>query len=349
MNPIEPIVQALRLGARITREEARKLALGDRLSALWKLRKTGLGAEAKRAADDIKKVEEASKDFIAVDRALRASLNAAEPTMALLRALIAGKLVGESAFAARLSFSDRMEILTDLFGRLTRVSSRALTEPARLALATVRGGYRKGVAGIMREVHGRNLRVIANRVLKLRYETMELRKSSPELEIIDSRLMGPVRLPTRFRDGQRWVALGPDRVVGLGRRAPRIEQIVLEDGTAAAIRVEGVLDLKLVAEVKGRTTATDGIRQFVVLQRRGGQGYMKIGDEFWLLAPYRGDKVPHFLVAPPGAEMRLAAREAEELRGLGISIELVEIAEKDEQEIVRLAEALVDEIADFGF
>ena len=135
----------------------------------------------------------------------------------------------------------------------------------------------------------------------------------------------------------------------LGRRAPRIERITLEDGTAAAIRVEGALQLKIVAEVKGRTTATDGLRQFVVMQRRGGQGYMKVGEEFWLLEPYRGNEVAHFLVAPAGESMRLAAREAQELKALGLSIELAEIAAGDEQEIVRLAELLVNEIADFGF
>jgi hypothetical protein len=348
MNPVEAIVQALRLAARTSRADARKIALADRLSALWKLKKTGVGEEATRAADAIKDVERASQDFIAVDRALHASLNAAEPTMALLRALIAGKLVGESAFAVRLSFNDRLVILTEVFGQLTRTAARGLDEPARLALKSVRGGYVIGVAGVMREVYGRNLRAIANRVLKLRLETMELRRSNPALEVIDSSLMGPVKLPTRFRQGERAIALGPDRIVGLGRREPRIEQLMLEDGTSVAVRIEGVLTVKVLAEIKGRTTATDGLRQFVVMQRRGGQGYVQIGNEFWLLSPYRGDEVAHFLVAPAGEWMQRAAREAQELRGLGLSIELAEIGAKEEDEIVDVARRLVDEIADFG-
>ncbi len=343
MSVIDAIFQSLRVAARAKPGDARKLVLADRLEGLWKIKKTGLADEAKRATEGIKDIERASQDFLAVDRSARAALQVAEPSIVLLRALIAGQLVGQSKFALRLSFNDRLTILTELFNRVNRLGAKALEDAAHVAKARVQQGYSVGIAGVMREVHGRNLEPVALSVRRLHLETFDLRKAASDLEVIDSAVVGPVRLPTRFRDGNRWLALGPDRLVGLGRRNPRIERFVLENGEVANLRIEGILDPRIAAEVKGRTTATDGLRQFVNANRRGGQGYVTIGDEFWLLGNYRGDRVSQFLIAPPGKELELAAKEAKELSSLGLKTDLVEIAAEADREMVNIADALVEE------
>lgn len=325
--------------------QPQSLALVDRLGGLKRLEKIADANEARRASKAIASVGDEVKAFDIADAAIRMGMHVDDPSIQVLRAISAGRSLRGSTFAASLSQKDKLTILSELFARIRSQSRRAIEDVVAMANPKVRGGYVISCAGMMREVHGRSLKPIAVEVLKLRHEFSKLRRTTANLEVIDSNLIGAVRTPTRWRAGERSLALGTDRIVGLGQRLPTMIRQMLEDGTEATFRIEGELELRIAVEVKGRTTATDGIRQFVALQRRGNQGYVQIGEEFWLVKKYRADQVEHFLVAPAGEDMRLAAKEADQLRALGIRITPVEISAQQEQEIKKAADMLVGDIA----
>lgn len=319
------------------------LALIERLSGLKRLQQaTKNTAEGKNLAQQIKAIETKVQEYDLVDDAIRVQSGIIGPSMSVLRLISMTRGLRQSTFSLGLSQNDRLAILHDLFERIIGQSRRGWEDAASMALQKVLNGYRISTAGVMREVVGRNLAKVAHAVRGIRLQTIVAKS-----ELIDSSLIGAVRVPTRWKAGDRTLALGPDRLVGMGRRLEKPLEIehTLEDGTSATFRVVGELEPRIIVEVKGRTTATDGIRQFVVWQRRGDQGYVLIGNEFWLIKNYRADRVEYFLVAPAGEEMARAIKEAETLRGLGIRISTVEIAAKDEAEIVDTARQLVQDVA----
>lgn len=341
----ETIAKILRAAQKPGTRSTASLSLFERAGGLRRFEKIAEAGEKERAAQAVQGLAAEARAFDVADSGVRLGAKVDEPAMQVLRAISANRAVLGTRVGRSLSQADRFEVLCEMFRRIRGQTQRSVEELAALRNAKVIGGYVVSAAGLLREVHGRAVRPIANAILKLRHGTLKLRKTVKDLEILDSAIIGPTRLPTRVVKGQRGVALGPDRVVGLAKRAPQMVRETLEDGTEAVFRIEGVLDLKIVAEIKGRTTASDGIRQFVALQRRGTRGYIQIGDEVWLLAEYRPDRVEHFLVAPAGDALRQATQEAKELGSLGIRITPAEIAAEAERDIQTVARSIVDDIA----
>ena len=170
----------------------------------------------------------------------------------------------------------------------------------------------------------------------------DARRLRPQLEIVDSRILGSVELPTRLRKGERGVALGSDRLVASGLRQPQIVPEVDDAGGKFEIAVTGVLEqVQIVAEVKGRTTAPGALDQFVKLNQRGSGGYVVIGDSLWLMPRFDPRKARFFAVAPEGQFLMDAERQAKALRSLGYSIDVLPIEAAVDQEIYAVARELI--------
>jgi hypothetical protein len=335
-----PLVDVARGLAVLQRAEQVSVTRAERLvGAYEKLVAKADLHEVARAKEALASIGREVKPFDTCDALARAALASVDPTVAFLRTISISRALRESRFAARLSAADHQIILAELFTRIRRQGVRALENLSKLS-SEVLEGYVHGIAGVMREMFGRDLPPIAKRVEALRDVIADERHIGPRLELLDSKVHGTVELPTRFNKGERSVALGPDRIVGIARRDPTTVALTFEDGTRGALQIEGVLEVRMVVEVKGRSTATDAMRQFIALQRRGN-GYVIIGDKIWMLTPHRADIVEHFLVAPVGRELERAIDEAATLRSIGMRITTVPITAEREREIQSAARAVV--------
>lgn len=315
----------------------RSLVLAERTGGLRLIGEVASDtAEARRAAELLKTANNDVRAFDIAEWGIRTGAGVAEPSMMVLRLLSMGRSLRASKFAAALSDSDKMFVMSGLFKCILTQSERGVKEALSMASTNVLNGYISQAAGLMREVYGRNLQTIAGVVENLREEVSAMTRHSPELAVIDSSLVGQVRLPTRLREGERSLELGTDRIVGVGRRSI---------GYPEGLRVEGELTPRILCEVKARTTAHGGISQVVKFQLRGNRGYIQIGDELWLLKDSRLDYLTNFVVAPAGQSLRLARREAAELSQLGIRIRTLELPADVETEIMVAARNLVNDIA----
>jgi hypothetical protein len=301
--------------------------------------------EGRRASELLKTANGDVRAFDVAEWGIRAGAGVAEPSMMVMRLLAMGRSLRASKFSAALSDNDKMFILNGLFKCILTQSERGVKEALAMASANVLSGYASQAAGLMREVYGRNLRRIATAVETLREEVAVNIHRAPDLEVIDSSLIGPVYLPTRMKGGERSLELGTDRIVGIGRRAPEPIEMVLEEGGSVILRVEGLIDPRIACEVKARTTATGGIGQIVRYPLRANGGYIQLGNELWISTKARLDQLTNFVVAPGGSALRLARQEAAELKQIGIPITTLELPAAEEAEIVLAARRLVEDIA----
>lgn len=277
-----------------------------------------------------------------VDATLRLALRSNHTSEWLFSVANASEMLRKASFTRSLSLEDRMAMIADLAEKLRPLSLRAHLEPGELLRRLTQGGYVNGLAGSMRELYGRNLPRIRRATLDSLMHVDDARRLRPELELVDSRILGSVELPTRLRKGERGVALGSDRIVARGLRKPEVVQDVDDAGGRFEIVVTGVLEqLDVVAEVKGRTTAAGALDQFVKLNQRGSGGYVVIGDSLWLMPRFDPREVKFFAVAPEGQFLLDAERQAKALRGLGYSIEVLPIEAAVDQEIYEVARELM--------
>jgi hypothetical protein len=324
----------------------RSLALAERTGELRRIAEVaGNTVEGRRAAELLKSADSDVRAFDVAEWGIRAGAGVAEPSMMVMRLLSMGRSLRGSKFASALSDNDKMFVLSGLFGCILTQSERGLKETLAMASGNVLSGYVSQAAGLMREVYGRNLRPIAEAVHTLREEVAAAARRSPELEVIDSSLIGPVQVPTRLNAGERALELGTDRIVGVGIRSPEDVTMVLENGASTKLRVQGSLDPKIACEVKAKTTVPGGISQIIRFQDRGNHGYIQLGDELWRLSSSRLDRLTNFVVAPGGPAFQVAKREASILRQLGIRIALVELPAAEEAQIMAAARGLVEDVA----
>jgi hypothetical protein len=321
------------------------LAFVERTGIERFIERVGSAEEQARAGKALEKVANEAKMFDATETALRFGYQLEEPIVKVVRVIAARRALMQTKLWASLSGRDQLEVMAELFRRIDRQTAAALEKMAGPSRDASVAGYKIVARGLLREVHGRNVRGVVNALRRLRAETAALRRQQPEIEILDSALEGPVRLPTRLVDGERSVALGPDRLVGVASRYPQVVEHVMKDGTEGVFRVAGELDIRILVEVKGRTTASDGLRQVFAMQRRGTRGYVVIGGEVWLLKLYRPDQVVHFIVAPAGESLREAAEDAKALASVGLNIKVLEIDAAIEVEVTQVADGVVDDIA----
>lgn len=230
--------------------------------------------------------------------------------------------------------------MLDLFERIPShdridLGLRAIRLMDERTLAEV-GQVINNMAGQLREVVAKDLPEVRRAVSDVKTTLADDATASRVLQLIDSGLFGSVELPGRLRGGERFIRLGTDRIVGLGRNEPVAVLVEFTDGTRDTLKVTGALDLSLAIEVKGRTNAEAGIEQLRRLQLRGQPGYAIIGDQLWLLT-YDPARVRHLLVAPPGTELTAARAQAAGLRANGISVDIVEIPRSLDDDIKALA------------
>jgi Domain of unknown function (DUF4157) len=168
------------------------------------------------------------------------------------------------------------------------------------------------------------------------------------MQFVDSATAGVVadivELPGRLRGNDRFIRLGTDRVAGPARIAPHDVPVFWSDGTSGVMRVEGELEVSLAVEIKGRTTAVEGIGQIRALADRGSRGYAIIGNKLWLLK-YNPAQAMHIVVAAPGYELRQAAELAAELSRQGVRTQAVAIGTALDDDIKALARHLLEEAA----
>lgn len=289
-----------------------------------------------------KQAELDSNVFRDVDATLRLALRSNHTSEWVFSVLNASEMLRKASFTRSLSLEDRMAMIADLGEKLRPLSLKAHLEPGKLLKKLTQGGYVNGLAGSMRELYGRNLPRIRRATLDSLMHVHDARRLRPELELVDSRILGSVELPTRLRKGERGVALGSDRIVARGLRKPEVVQDVDDAGGRFEIVVTGVLEqLDVVAEVKGRTTAPGALDQFVKLNQRGSGGYVVIGDSLWLMPRFDPREVKFFAVAPEGQFLLDAERQAKALRGLGYSIEVLPIEAAVDEEIYEVARELM--------
>jgi len=117
--------------------------------------------------------------------------------------------------------------------------------------------------------------------------------------------------------------------------------VVWSDGTRDAVDIAGVLDVRVAIDVKGRTTAAQGVEQLRVLKARGARGYAQIGGQLWLLN-YEPSKVVHLLIAPEGADLARAAKAAEELTRAGALSKVIAIPKALDDEVIDLGRAYLE-------
>jgi hypothetical protein len=285
---------------------------------------------------------EAAHTFHDVDATLRLALRSNHTAEWVFSVLNASGMLRQASFARWLSMEDRVAMIADLAEKLRSLSLRAHLYPDELLRMATQGGYVNTLAGSMRELYGRNLQPIRRATLDCLVDIDDARRLRPQLEIVDSRILGSVELPTRLRKGERGVALGSDRLVASGLRRPQIVREVDDAGGTFEIAVTGVLDqVQIVAEVKGRTTATGALDQFVKLNQRGSGGYVVIGDSLWIMPRFDPRKARFFAVAPEGQFLLDAERQAKALRSLGYSIDVLPIEAAVDQEIYAVARELI--------
>jgi hypothetical protein len=199
---------------------------------------------------------------------------------------------------------------------------------------------KSNMGGHVREVVAQYLPGVLRKEEATRAAVRARAAGSGEYSFMDSTVHKAVELPTLKKAGNREIRLGTDRVMGLAHADPRLVQAAAEGQKGGLVQVMGTLELAVAVEIKGATTAGEGVIQLRHLQSRGTQGYAVIGRELWLLE-YDPRKVVHLLVAPEGAEMERARSLLRRMRADGIPAEAVEIAREIDAQIMQFADALL--------
>jgi len=187
------------------------LAFVERTGIERFIERVGSAEEQARAGKALEKVANEAKMFDATETALRFGYQLEEPIVKVVRVIAARRALMQTKLWASLSGRDQLEVMAELFRRIDRQTAAALEKMAGPSRDASVAGYKIVARGLLREVHGRNVRGVVNALRRLRAETAALRRQQPEIEILDSALEGPVRLPTRLVDGERSVALGVSR------------------------------------------------------------------------------------------------------------------------------------------
>lgn len=286
--------------------------------------------------------QEAASVYDRMDSTLHLALRSNHIPALLESVANASNSLRKASFSRWLSTGDRAAMLTEVSEGLRGISLRAHLDPAGLLRELTKNGYVNTLAGAIREVYGRNLRPIRQATLDRLVHADEARVFGSSLEVVDSRILGSVRLRTRLVEGERNIALGSDRIVATGMRDPKVVKYVNLEGRDSEILVIGALsELNIVAEVKGRTTATDALQQFVNLDRRGAGGYVLMGDGLWLMPPLDRSKVKFFAVAPEGEFLMRAERQAKVMHSQGYLIDVLPIDAAVDQEIYEVAREIM--------
>jgi hypothetical protein len=287
--------------------------------------------------------KEATGAFRKVDATLRLALRSNHASELFFSLGNAFSMLKKASFARGLSLEDRMAMIADLAEKMRPLSREAHLNPGNLLKEAAQRGYAVNVAGSIRELYGRNLSQIQLATRDYLVRIAEARRTRPALEVVDSRILGSVELPTRLRKGERTVRLGSDRIVASGLRQPQVVSDVDDAGHKFEVVVTGVLpELHVVAEVKGRTTAPGALDQFVKLNQRGSGGYVVIGDSLWLMPRFDPSQARFFAVAPVGPMLATAEKEAKLLRSLGYGIEVLAIDAAVDEEILAVSRELVE-------
>jgi hypothetical protein len=331
---IEPILSSLSKADKLARSRADirrilELVIEDaRLSAIRSAERVGIVEEAQPL---VRSAEDAAADARQID-AVEQQLKGQRPgTLTTLA------LAGASNPRRVSSLRD----LVALFPTHKRVELGALA--IRLALSA--GAKGAADAGLLYQMQGAIREVVAlfleDVVAEVRTVVVDVRHTaararSETLTVIDTAVHGPVELPARVQGGDSALKLGSDRLVGPGRIEPQEVLIDPLDPTKGVISISGVLNIALAIEVKGRTTATGGIRQLQSLLARGDRGYAQIGGQLWLLE-YDFQKVTHLVVAPPGDELVQATAQAATLTKNGFRTKVVPIPLAIDNQIFPLA------------
>ncbi|MGV3582809.1 MAG: hypothetical protein ACO1N8_10945 [Methylophilus sp.] len=289
-----------------------------------------------------------TKVFETADNGIRAILKIEEPAIAALTLISTSRELKFHSFASRFSQADSINLASEISISLRNAIRSSLTDAAHFLKKGVADGYVYGIAGAIREIHGRNLEAIAKSVRKLHIELGALRyKTKTKLELVDSMLHGTVQLPTSYRMGNRNIGLGPDRIIGYGERAigeTGLVDVVASTGETVKMKVAGVFNPKAVVEVKGRSNALGGLSQFIRLQRRSSREYMIIGDELWLLGEFNPKEIKYFLVAPEGEELAKAIKEVEAHKRIGYDIDVIAIPKATDNAMIDVARKMVNSV-----
>ena len=284
--------------------------------------------------------------FDHAERMIQMEARLGKPAMRELRALMRDEVLGGAALIDKLSDLEKAAIETEVYKILDSVVSRASAKDPDLLANIHKGqiaakGYKINVAGIIREVFGRDMPEIGLAARRLRIEAAALRMKRPTagIEVIDSHVLGVVELPTQL-DGKRSIRLGTNSLMGLGVIEPGIIEDVTDAGVKVKIEYVGVMKVRLGVEVKGRTTAGDGLKQAIRLEQHGTRGYALIGGRVWLVE-YVAKDVQHFVVAPAGDAVVRAASDVKQLRTLGFDAVTVKIPTKMDEQFNAAAENMV--------
>jgi len=287
----------------------------------------GLHAAAKESGDRARKAGDAARFAERAEAKVRVAADGSATTQSIL---------------SRIAKHARQRDLAELWGRFApRDVTRLIGEMIRRA-DEGKEVIHHFVAGALREMAAKHLGPVRRLVIEQRMRIRDIARSEPNTAFLDTGTLGDVHLPTKLIDeGGRSIELGTDRILGIARGKPQRVEVRWPSGDLETVTVQGVLEVTVAIEVKGRSVVAGGVRQqqALVVQGRATQGYAVIDGKLWLL-DYDPAKVKHVVVAPKKhADFETAAKMSK-LRGGG-SLEVVEIPLDLDDEILRMAGALM--------
>lgn len=306
----------------------------------------GLSNEARAVEREAGKVAREMKSIDDVDAALVKEQPGLRPMSAAFAAAVPPRpswlerLFGSFSAAERTGLGERAFRLMAPNGKL-----RALT-------AKQFEGLVNAMAGFLREIVAMRLEGVRIEVIRTVASLHSMARGSRVLQPIDTAVLGAVELPTRLKGNKRFLRLGPDRLVGMGRINRRRVKVTWDDGVGKPVTLDleiaGELDVTLAIEVKGRTTVGEGLEQLRALKARGEPQYAVIGGELWLIN-YDPSKVTHVVVAAAGEGMKPAIATAEELTKAGIRrTKVVEIPVELDDDIKAMARSYLEAVMTSG-